>query len=76
MKHDVTLVEALDALALLFHQYDRPDIEKAGNELAAEQEKARKLGKVVHPPRGMEKAFRTIQVHHRARGVLKRAGRL
>lgn len=73
---DVTLNDALDALAVLFDLYDRPDIEKAGNELADEQEKARKMGKVVHPPKGMEKAFRTIMAHHRARGVLKRAGRL
>ena len=71
--------EALDALATLFDFYDRPDIEKAGEELQAAMDEAKRRGVSQMPinlPDKEKRVHRMIMAHRKARLVLKRAGRL
>jgi len=75
----VSTGEALDALAVLFDLYDRPDIEKAGEELQIATDEARRRNLPQLPPDmpdDLKRAHRVIMAHNRARSVLRRAGRL
>jgi len=72
---DVTLTEALDALAVLFDEYNTPATEAAEESLRGLSPAMR--ARAAHELRGKQaQVHRLVTRHARARDVLTRAGRL